>query len=512
MKLPPRYKHQQAAFEKSKNKDSFALLMEMGTGKTRPAIETATHLHKQGKIEAMVVLAPNGVQRNWVLNEIPKWCTTPNRACWWTSKPNKKQLKALTELVARPYSGLRILTVNYESCNLLPFKNYLKKFLRSFPSLLVLDESTRIKTPAAKRTKFIVSLRNYAPYRRIMSGFVAPNSPFDLYKQFEFLDPTILGFSSFFAFKAHFAEIEDNQFLLKAIKDKNKARGGSARTPQMVKKDPITNLPIYQNLDELYKLIAPHSFRAVKSDCLDLPEKVYKQLPIELTDKQQRIYNMVRDELIAEFDEGEMTTALAIVKLTRLQQITGGFWKLDETRDVVPIDGQYPKLEAIMESIESATGKVAIWTHYTHENELIADALREAYGHLSVVQYYGKVNNKAKQQAVDSFQGFKRCDNGTIEYIDGARFFVGEPHSGGIGIELTKAESVYYYSNSFNLEDRLQSEDRHHRAGTRHTVTYTDVEACDTTDRIIISALRSKKEIAHVIMGDKVNSWLKGVD
>jgi len=510
MKLPPEYKHQKSAYEKSRNKDAFAFLMEMGTGKTRPAIKTAVSLHKDKKIEALVVLAPNGVQRNWVLNEIPKWCNTEHRAAWWTSKPNKKQLQALTSLVSRPYDGLRILTANYESCNLPLFKKYIKKFLQSFPSLLVLDESTRIKTPQAKRTKFIVGLRNYAPYRRIMSGFVAPNSPFDLYKQFEFLDPTILGFSSFYAFKAHFAEIEDNQFLLKAIASKNKARGGSARVPQMVKKG-IDGLPIYRNLDELYKLIAPHSFRAVKSECLDLPEKVYKLLPVELTDKQQGIYNQVRDELIAEFEEGEMTTVLAIVKLTRLQQITGGYWKLDETRDIQPIDGHYPKLEAIMESIEDTTGKVAIWTHYTHENELIADALRYAYGERSVVQYYGKVNNKAKQDAVDSFQGIQRDSKGRIQEVDGARFFVGEPHSGGIGIELTRAEDVYYYSNSFNLEDRLQSEDRHHRAGTRHTVTYTDAEACDTTDRIIISALRSKKEVAHVIMGDKVNNWLRGV-
>jgi SNF2 family DNA or RNA helicase len=516
MKLPARYKHQQAMFQKSKDMTAFAALMEMGTGKTRPIIETAAHLHKSGKVEAMIILAPNGVQRNWVLNELPKWCATDYRAAWWSGKPNRKQAKSIESVTARPYSGLRILAANYESCNLPSFKLYIKKFLNGFATLLVLDESTRIKTPAAKRTKFILSLRHRAPYRRIMSGLATPNSPFDLYKQFEFLDPTILGFSSYYTFKAHFAEIEDNKYLLEAIQRKRTKRDEHGeivkfgRIPQLVKKGE-DGLPIYRNLDELYKLIAPYSFRALKSECLDLPEKVYNLLPIELTDRQQSAYNSVRDDLIAEFAEGEITAAMAIVKMIRLQQIAGGFWQLDETRNIQSIDGKFPKLEAILESIEDAEGKVAIWTHYKHENELITDALREAYGAKSTVQYFGKVNNKVKQMAVDSFQGISRFrDEIVYDVTSGARFFVGEPHSGGIGIELTAAESVYYYSNSFNLEDRLQSEDRHHRSGTRHVVSYHDVVAIDTIDdRLIIPALRAKKEIAHVIMGDKNQSWLK---
>jgi SNF2 family DNA or RNA helicase len=515
-KQPPRYKHQQAAFTKTKDLPAAAFLMEMGTGKTRPAIETAIHQFSKNNIEAMVVFAPNGVQRNWVLNELPKWCSIDYRATWWNSHPNKQQAKDIENITARPYTGLRILCVNYESANLLTFKKYILKFLKSFKTMLVMDESTRIKTPSAKRTKFILSLAKYAPYRRIMSGFATPNSPFDIYSQFQFLDPTILGFGSFFAFKAHFAEIEDNKFLLKAIQDKNKARAVlnpekhySTRAPQMVKHNPVTGLPEYRNLDELNKLIQPYSFRAVKNECLDLPPKVYNLLPVELTSKQQHIYNQVRDELLAEFEEGEMTTTLAIVKMIRLQQITGGFWKLDETRDIQAIDGKFPKLEAIMESIEGSNGKVAIWTHFTHENELITDSIKSAYGEKSVVQYYGHINNKMKQIAVDRFQNIVRIGNKQHDEDTGCRFFVGEPHSGGIGIELTNAEDVYYYSNSFNLEDRLQSEDRHHRSGTNHTVTYNDVEVIDTIDKIIISSLRSKKEIAHVIMGDKNQSWLR---
>lgn len=529
----------------------------MGTGKTRPLIETAEHLFKRGKIEALVVLSPNGVQRNWVLNEIPKWCTIKHRAAWWSSSPNRRQAEAITKVTVRPYDGLRIITANYESCILPKFKVYIKKFLLSFPSLLTLDESTRIKSPAAKRTKFIVNLRHQAKYRRIMSGFATPNSPFDIYKQFEFLDPSILGYSSYFAFKAHFAEIEDNKFLLEAIQKRNmkhlpftemtmpnswpiKLPDGftinptssgivsipshlvrdaekfglkikvSGRAPQLVKKHPVTGQPIYRNLDELYELIAPHSMRVLKKDCLDIPDKVYGKLIVELTPKQRRAYDSVVNDLIAEFEEGDITTALAITKMLRLQQIAGGFWRMDESRESKPIDGCFPKMDAIIDNMEDVKGKVCIWTHFQHENRMIADTIREGYGDKSVVQYYGDVNNRMKQVAVDTFQNIVRDKKGNIvdEKDVGVRFFVGEPHSGGIGIDLTLAELVYYYSNGFNLEDRLQSEDRHHRATTKHVVKYNDVEVIDTIDSHLIEALRAKKNIGHEILGDELMSWL----
>lgn len=562
-KLPPRYGHQQKLMTASKDKVAYALLMEMGTGKTRPIIETAEHLFKNGKIETLVVLAPNGVQRNWVLNEIPKWCTIKHHAAWWTSKPNHRHADEIAKLTIRPYDGLRILVANYESCIIPTFKLYLKKFLSSFPNMLVLDESTRIKTPQAKRTKFIIGLRKYATYRRIMSGLVTPNSPFDIYKQFEFLDPAILGFGSVYTFKAHFAEIEDNQFLLDAIYEKNAKRlpftdmlfpadknwsivlsngyeinpspsgivyvpsnlvseakrfglkvKPSGRAPQLIKKHPITKEPMYKNLEELNKLIGPYSFRALKADCLDLPEKIYERLPVELSRAQRAVYDSVLISLIAEFEEGEMTSQLAIVKMTRLQQIAGGFWKLDDERDVKPIDNKYPKIEAMLDHIEDTKGKAIIWTHFQHENRLIAAALRETYGENAVVQYYGGTASNAKRQlAVDQFQNIVRDKKGNKisedEVESGVRFFVGEPHSGGIGIELTKAETVYYHSNSFNLEDRLQSEDRAHRSGLRHVVTYIDIEAIDTIEGEIINALRAKKNIAHIIMGDGAVNWLK---
>lgn len=575
-KRPSPYKHQAKALKLSKDKKAFAFLMEMGTGKTRPIIDTADYLHKHGKIEALVVLAPNGVQRNWILNEMPKWCTCDYRATYWRSNPNKKQQAELEAVVGRPYSGLRVIAANYESITSLKFKVFLRKFLKSFPSLMVLDESTRIKTPASARTKYVIGTRQLPKYRRILSGLVTPNSPFDAYKQFQFLDPDILGFGSFYAFKAHFAEMETNPRLLAAIQKKSSGgtlaalrgtpaymlapTGGVVRmiaaigdfvsqgqlvgwidekyeifsthagtvtkvykvqeyvpggekvlkliqAPMLIQRD-ATGLPKYKNLDQLAKLIEPHSYRVLKSECLDLPEKVYNTLPVELTKKQRAAYDLVAEEIVAEFDEGSITNTIKIAQMTRLQQITGGFWVLDGEK-VKPIDGEYPKLDAIMDHIEDTTGKVAIWTHYQHENELIAARLREEFGDSSVVQYYGKVPQRKKDLAVDRFSDIVRDAKGhAIKSDTGAKYWVGEPGSGGIGIELILAENVYYYSNSFNLEHRLQSEDRHHRSGTRHTVTYNDVEAMDSMDQKLIGSLRNKLDVSTIIMNDNPRNWI----
>jgi biotin carboxyl carrier protein len=593
MRLPKEYAHQAKAFAKSKDKDAFAFLMEPGTGKTRPTIKTAEYRFKKGDIEAVMVFAPNGVQRNWVLKEIPKWCKTPYRAAWYGNQLTRKRQQDLDAVVARPYNGLRIIAVNFEMAVNPTCKKYLLKFLRSFKTMIVLDESTRIRNPTASRTKFIVSLRNKAPVRRILTGLATPRSPFDLYKQFEFLDPNILGFSSYYAYKAHFAVMENNPRFLHAIQMKHatgkdgqksvralrgnpidinsvykgkvtnvlvkplgfvqegdtvvevdhkydilSSKAGTVQkvdvmvgdrvdieqrvvrliqAPMLIKKD-AKGQPLYKNIEQLYELIEPHSFRALKKDCLDLPEKLFSMLSIELTDKQRHYYDIVANEVVAEFEEGNMTQKLAIVRLMRLQQITAGFWKPDGEKSIKPIDGEFPKLEAIMEDLEGTEGKAAIWTHFQHENELIAGALREAYGYDSVVQYYGKVSNDQKEIAKDRFNNIRRDKKGNpIDHDSGCRFWIGEPSSGGIGIDAMLAETVYYHSNSYNLEDRIQSEDRHHRGGFRelrtkwglsHSVLYKDVEALNTVDQVVIESLRNKLDVAQVIMNDKPSKWI----
>lgn len=502
---PKAYKHQAEALSISKDKISFAYLMEMGSGKTRVVIENVDYLYENKKIEAVVIFCPNGLQFNWMLNEFPKWTESTYLCSVWTSTPNIKQKISLANLTSdRPgYEGLKILIANYESVRSTSFQTYIKDFLKKFKTIMVLDESTRIKNKSAKQTKFILSLTKLTKYRRIMSGLVSPNSPLDVYSQFEFLNPNILGFGSYFTFKNHFAIIEDNARLLNAIKQ----RSGSNRVPQLIKKDSLGNA-MYKNLDQLSELIEPHSFRCLKSECLDLPEKVYKKIIIELSKKHRKIYDLVNDEILAEFETGTITVQLAIVRMLRLQQITGGFWKKDDD-ELMPIDDDFPKLDAIMDSIESTTGKVAIWTHYQIENNLIAAKLKKEYGNNSVVQYFGGVSKKEKELAVDRFSNIVRDETGIPHDEDtGCRFFVGEPHSGGIGLNLVLAENVYYYSNSFNLEDRLQSEDRHHRSGTKHTVTYYDIEALNTIDSKIISSLREKKNIAATITRDTFKEWI----
>jgi SNF2 family DNA or RNA helicase len=270
--------------------------------------------------------------------------------------------------------------------------------------------------------------------------------------------------------------------------------------PQLIATNP-DGTKRYQNLDELKAKIAPHSYRITKAECLDLPPKVYERRYVELNAEQRVLYNKLKKEFVAEFGGGKINAAMAMTRMMRLQQITGGFAPVlndvGETIATHPVGKTNPKINALLELLEETDGKVIIWARFRKELELIAVALREEYGTKSAVEYHGGVSDKDRQSAVFTFQ--REHD---------PRFFVGQPHSGGIGLTLTAASTVVYFSNDFSLETRLQSEDRAHRIGQQKSVTYIDIEAVDTLDKKVIDALRSKKDMADVITGDNPSQWI----
>jgi SNF2 family DNA or RNA helicase len=200
-----------------------------------------------------------------------------------------------------------------------------------------------------------------------------------------------------------------------------------------------------------------------------------------------------------------------LASLTFLQQILGGFAP-GAIMDVVdPLDTppgrpifdtpeKNPRIATMLEDIEDFpdTSKFIIWSRFTYEIEAITDALRAAYGPQAAVAYYGAISRDARELAIDRFQGDPSC-----------RFFVGNPQAGGTGLTLTAASTVIYYSNSFNLEHRLQSEDRAHRIGQTNKVLYIDYECEGTIDTKIIDTLKAKKSVADLITGDAFNNWLE---
>ena len=199
---------------------------------------------------------------------------------------------------------------------------------------------------------------------------------------------------------------------------------------------------------------------------------------------------------IAEHEGKIMSSMSALTTLLRLHQITCGHMKTDDG-DVLSIKNN--RLTALMECLEETDGKVIIWANYRHDIQKIEAELTKVYGEESVGSYYGDVNQERRAEVIDQFQNPDSP----------LRFFVGNTQTGGYGITLTAANTVVYYSNNYDLEKRLQSEDRAHRIGQTNKVTYIDIVCERTVDEKIVKALRKKQSIASTILGEeKYKDWL----
>lgn len=468
------YAHQLKALEKSWDKDEYALFCEMGTGKSKILIDNFSMLYDQGRIDAVLVVAPKGVYKNWQRKEVPDHLPEHIEAdiIVWSPNHTKKQLEHLS-LAFKDDDNLKILVMNVEAFSTDKGVQFAKKFVSAKKCFMAVDESTTIKNRSAKRTKNIIDVGGYAKYRRIATGSPITKTPMDLYSQCDFLNPHLLGFGSFFTFQARYCKMWRRSV-------------GTHSFNQVVG---------YQNLDELTANLDRFSYRVLKKDCLDLPEKIYIKRLVELTPEQRRVYDQLKTIALAVFEKGVVTAANALTQILRLQQVCSGFLKTDDGR-IEPLPSN--KLNELMEALEEVDGKVIIWANYTHDIEAIAKSLKEEYGEDSVRTYYGDTKAEDRQQIVTDFQDPKNP----------LRFFVGQPRTGGYGLTLTEAQTVIYFSNSYDLEVRLQSEDRAHRIGQKNNVTYIDIVTEGTVDEKILEALRDKIDIASTVLKEAYKEWL----
>jgi SNF2 family DNA or RNA helicase len=347
------------------------------------------------------------------------------------------------------------------------------KFMSCHETMFAIDESTTIKNPSAKRTKSILSLSKLAKYKRILTGSPVTKSPLDLYTQCNFLNEFLLGFSSFYTFRNRYANMIERNF------------GG--RRVQLIGS--------YRRLDELSEKLKFFTYRVLKEDCLDLPPKVYTKREIELTEEQTKAYTTMKSAALALL-KGKMATAPHVLtQMMRLHQITCGHLKNDDGTITELKNNRLKELLSLLEEVE---GKVIIWANYIHDIEHIVKEIKKEHGEDSIVQYYGAVSQEDRADAIKKFQDVKSP----------ARFFIGNPQTGGYGITLTAANTVVYYSNGYDLEKRLQSEDRAHRIGQEKSVTYIDFIAPKTIDEKIVKALRGKMNIANKIMDEDWKAWI----
>jgi SNF2 family DNA or RNA helicase len=447
--------------------------MEAGSGKSKVIIDNLAYLYQKRKIEASLVIAPNGVHRNWAVNEFTSHMPerVPTQAVVWNSSKTSKKYR--TEL-AQLFDGameLKILLMNVEAFSTRKGTDFARRFLENFgQSMMIVDESSRLKNPKAKRTKNIVRMRTLAKYRRILTGTPVTQSPLDIYPQFYFLDPDIFGFSSFYAFKHYFAVV---------VKRETEDASGRRYTYEDVVQ--------YRNLDVLTEKVGKHSFRITKDECLDLPPRITTQILVELSPEQKRVYRKLKDDLLLEVAGEELPVVMQLTKLLRLHQICGGFLAT-ESGSTVPIEGTNAKLAALLDDIETLpnTEQVIIWAKFRAEIEAITQALRAAYGARSADAYYGSTSGEDRADMIQRFQG------GAL------RFFVATQQAAGMGLTLTAGRMVYRFSNPFSLEDFLQSNDRNHRIGQDRPVVYKDIVAIGTIDGKVIKALNDKKSLADM--------------
>ena len=467
------YQHQLNALYKSWNKESFAYFMEMGTGKTKVLIDNAAMLYDKGKIDGVLIVAPKGVIGTWYNNELPAHLPDhiEKTTVLWQANINKTQQEKLNTLFETGHE-LHILIMNVEAFSTDKGRLFAAKFLRSHKSLMAIDESTTIKNPKAKRTKNILSLRILSKYRRIMTGSPVTKNPLDLYSQCEFLDPFLLNFSSYYAFRNRYAEMKTAYI--------------SGRSIQLISK--------FRHLDELAESLLPFSYRVLKKDCLDLPEKVWTKRNISLTTEQSKIYESMRERAIAMLNGKMLTTTSSLTQLMRLQQITCGHFVADDGTTQEVKSNRLPELMNVLEEME---GKAIIWAHFQKDIKNLIEEITKVYGPGSVVDYYGLTDKDKRQGHIEKFMNDPEC-----------RFFVGTPATGGYGLTLTSANTVIYYSNGYDLEKRMQSEDRAHRIGQKKSVTYVDIICDQTVDEKIVKALRKKINIASEVMGEKLGDWI----
>jgi len=462
------YQHQKDVHEKSKNKLVFAYFLEQGTGKSLCALMDFEHLYERGEIDAVLIVAPNNVHRNWAYNEIPThWDKDQATFVWDSNKAGtlkyERSFHRFTES-----DGMKFLCINVDAVNTKHGFAYAKWFLENLNAAMIVDESTKIANPKAQRTKAVVQLGHLATYKRIASGTPVASSPLGLYSQMGFLDKGIINSRNYKTFCYRYGEWR---------KRPNPAGGRD-----------FEELVRYKNLEELKEKIDPYSFRLLKTECLDLPEKIFEYRYFDLTRKQRSLYEELKEDAIAEIGDDQYVSApIALTKLLRLQQLTSNF-VVDEDEKVTTVDDKNPRLKALQEELEDSSEQAIIWCRFKHDINAVMDTLSSA------VRYDGEIDSDSRSEAIDRFQSGQ------------AQYFVATPQAAGQGLTLTAASKVIWYSHVFSLEDYLQANDRPHRIGQRNNVTYVHLIADNSIDDKIVQALVDKKNISDIVTGDNVRN------
>lgn len=462
--LPPLWKHQLEGIELGKHHPDCALLFEMGTGKTRTALEILrARMNENRKILRTLIVGPSAVLQNWK-NEISMYTKIPLDKVFVLNQSVAERVHLVKVL---PKDSIFI--TNYEAFAQAKFREV---FSINPPEFLVLDEAHRVKGVSAQRTKALIQVSDsmgFLPvkYRLMLTGTPVLNNELDLFAQYRILDGGKRLGKNFFQFRAQYFE------------DKNRYMPKHSHFPKWV--------PKASSRDILKTKISEISMHASKDECLDLPPFVRVTTPVELGWDQKKAYNDMKQEFLAFCDKGVAVAQLAITKALRMQQILSGFLKLE--------DGQIHRFEcnpraAALEELLSDIAehqKVIVWSVFHEDHEVVRNICKKLG--FDFAELTGLVDNKQKE--IDRFQNDDKC-----------RVMVASQAAGGTGVNLTAASYMIYYSRGYSLEQDLQSEARAYRGGSeRHkSITRIDIIAENTIDNAVLQALQSKKDLSKDIL------------
>ena len=458
------FKHQYDAVMRFYNKSYGALFCEMGTGKTKIMIDI---LQNPNSLDCLtydaIIAAPNGLHHNWAINEIPAHALNAEVYCWKGPIKNKKNKQEFNKFLK--VTSNRIFLINIEALRTKPGYSTTETFIKQCKpnSHFIIDESTCIKNPKAIQTKNILKLSKDIARKWILNGTPITQSPLDLFTQCKFLNKDAIPYNTYTAFKHTFA-IEQTMTM------------GSRSFRKVVG---------FQNLEKLTKTIEPFSLRIEKKDCLDLPDKVFEKVAIELTPEQERLYDSMKKDCIAMLENGKLvSTTLALTRIIKLHQILTGFVTTDDDTEHAIDNNRIAALQQIAET----TRPLVVFCAYKFNVKQIKLALEDKY---SIVTYTGNDNTTQKNNAVQMFQDGK------------ADIFIGTS-AAAKGLTLHRANTMVYFSNNYSLETRLQSQDRIHRIGQNNKCTYIDLVVPKTVDDAILNKLKLKQELSSMVLDDLI--------
>ncbi len=479
--------HQREGLRRGATRPGFAWFYQAGLGKSKIATDNVCWAYQAGHVDALLVVAPNSVQRQWADDEIPKHSPESMKCFVWnSSKASSAKAKKSREDLLK-HRGLICLAISYEATITKAAKAFLNRFMDKRKVFMVLDESHRIKGTQSRVKMALTALGRRAVYRRAMTG-TPLEKPEDIYTQIRFLD------NDFWAKKGMATATEfRNRYCVFKGREVPDRRPGIRPGNRMM----IQQVVGSKNLEELAAHVGEISHRlTLDSAGVVLPEQCYQKYYCELTPEQTRVYKELETESRTLLSSGDTLKADSVmVRLLRLQQIICGYVATEAEQPVQRInqDGRNPRLELCVDEIlEGLTHQAIVWSRFREDVSQICAAL----GTRSV-RFDGTLSDDEKTYNKKKF------------LAGDAQFLVGNQDSGGTGLNLLCAKTMVFYANNFKLITRLQAEARNYRIGQDQSVRVVDIVAAKTVDEHIVKTLRLKLDVASAVLQDDVRDWLR---